>query len=218
MCALGAHTCMRTVKDLVRSTSELWSYVMVKDQRITGSFPLEPMTEEYFRLSKDAPLFIELDSGRNDDYSFNVLTEFALDFLPTHSARWKTFKACLSVAEIAHLSIHLPILESIDLASISLFDGEYPQQVRTFRDAPRLAKASLSELPLTMFVHLPKTSTSISFEDMPMIKVISHLKGVTHFLVPAEYAGLTDLHLPNTFCYGYLVYRACKYLSPMHFP
>ncbi len=71
----------------------------------------------------------------------------------------------------------LPILESyIDLVSISLFDGECPEQVRTFRDASRLAKASLSELPLTTFVYLPKTSTSISFEDIPMIKIISHLK------------------------------------------
>ncbi|KAK0201972.1 hypothetical protein DFS33DRAFT_1386260 [Desarmillaria ectypa] len=183
------HVCRRW-RNLARSTPELWSYVTVKDQQIGLADPydllLESMAEEYFRLSEGAPLYIELGSGRNDEYSDNVLTDAALDFLPTHSARWKTFKARLSLYEIAHLTIPLPILESIDLVSSSEFDDEYPEKVRMFRDAPRLVKASLSELPPTTVVHLPKTLISISFKDMPMNQITSHLRGVTHSLVSCE--------------------------------
>ncbi|KAK0464324.1 uncharacterized protein EV420DRAFT_1515877 [Desarmillaria tabescens] len=183
------HVCRRW-RNLARSTPELWSYVTVKDQQIGLADPYtlssDRMAEEYFRLSKGAPLYIELGSRRNGEYSDSVLTDTALEYLAAHSMRWKTFKARLSLSDIAHLSITLPILESIDLVSDSEFDDEYPEKVRTFRDAPRLVKASLSELPPTTVVHLPKSLTSISFKDMPMNQIMSHLRGITHSLVSCE--------------------------------
>ncbi|KAG7445792.1 uncharacterized protein BT62DRAFT_180375 [Guyanagaster necrorhizus] len=183
------HVCRRW-RNLARSTPVLWSYVTVKDQEIGSADPcnlsLGAMAEEYFRLSKDAPLHIELGSGRNDEYADTVLTDAALELLPTHSGRWKTFKARLWLSDIAHLSVALPILESIDLVSSAEFDDGYTEKVRTFRDAPKLIKASLSELPPTTVVQLPKTLTRLSFKDMPMNQITSHLRGVAHSLISCE--------------------------------